>query len=106
MALMSCMETPGFRNGPSLSRCAPSANRRGQGNFLGAAPPTLTLCLRLPPKFSPIIYGSPRWGRVESGNYMDARADVEVAIRGPQGYALARRALEAMEREKVWPTAL
>jgi diguanylate cyclase len=37
---------------------------------------------------------------------MDARADVEIAIRGPQGYDLARRALEAMEREKVWPTAL
>ncbi len=37
---------------------------------------------------------------------MDARADVEIAIRGPQGYELAKRALEAMEREKVWPTAL
>jgi diguanylate cyclase len=37
---------------------------------------------------------------------MDARADVEIAIRGPQGYGVAKRALEAMEREKVWPTAL
>ena len=37
---------------------------------------------------------------------MDARADVEIAIRGPQGYGLAKRALEAMEREKVWATAL
>jgi diguanylate cyclase len=37
---------------------------------------------------------------------MDARTDVEIAIRGPQGYDLAKRALEAMEREKVWPTAL
>ena len=37
---------------------------------------------------------------------MAARADVELAIRGPHGYSLARRALDTMERGKVWPTAL
>jgi len=33
-------------------------------------------------------------------------ADVETAVRSPEGYALARQALEAMEAQKVWPTAL
>ncbi|MDB5452861.1 MAG: hypothetical protein JWO33_1439 [Caulobacteraceae bacterium] len=32
--------------------------------------------------------------------------DVETAIRGPQAYNLARRALEAMEAQKIWPTPL
>jgi diguanylate cyclase len=32
--------------------------------------------------------------------------DVETALRGPQAYDLARQALEAMERHKVWPTPL
>jgi diguanylate cyclase len=33
-------------------------------------------------------------------------ADLELALRGPDAYALARRAIEEMERRKVWPTAL
>ncbi|MDB5456316.1 MAG: diguanylate cyclase [Caulobacter sp.] len=33
-------------------------------------------------------------------------SDVETALRGPQAYAMARRALELMERHQVWPTAL
>ena len=32
--------------------------------------------------------------------------DVETAIRGPQAYSLARKALEVMERQKIWPTPL
>ena len=32
--------------------------------------------------------------------------DVEISLRGPQAYALARKAIEAMERHKVWPTPL
>ncbi|HET9160429.1 MAG TPA: GGDEF domain-containing protein, partial [Caulobacteraceae bacterium] len=32
--------------------------------------------------------------------------DVETAIRGPQAYSLARKALEAMEVQKIWPTPL
>ncbi|RAK50884.1 GGDEF domain-containing protein [Phenylobacterium deserti] len=31
-------------------------------------------------------------------------ADVELLLRGPRAYALARKALEAMEAHKVWPT--
>jgi diguanylate cyclase len=37
---------------------------------------------------------------------MQPRADVEIVIRGPQSYDLARRAIEAMERSQVWPTPL
>jgi diguanylate cyclase len=33
-------------------------------------------------------------------------ADVEVLLRGPKAYGLARKALEAMEANHVWPTAL
>jgi diguanylate cyclase len=33
-------------------------------------------------------------------------SDVETAIRGPQAYSLARKALEAMEVQKIWPTPL
>ncbi|MDB5465362.1 MAG: hypothetical protein JWQ46_124 [Phenylobacterium sp.] len=33
-------------------------------------------------------------------------ADVETLLRGPKAYGLARKALEAMEAHKVWPTAL
>lgn len=33
-------------------------------------------------------------------------ADVEISLRGPQAYGLARQALEAMEAHKVWPTPL
>src|SRR3954462_9536705 len=32
--------------------------------------------------------------------------DVETVIRGPQAYHLARKALEVMERQKIWPTPL
>jgi diguanylate cyclase len=32
--------------------------------------------------------------------------DVELTLRGPQAYALARQALDAMEAHKVWPTPL
>ena len=32
--------------------------------------------------------------------------DVETAIRGPQAYSLARRALEGMEGQQIWPTPL
>lgn len=32
--------------------------------------------------------------------------DVETSLRGPKAYELARRALEAMEANQVWPTAL
>jgi diguanylate cyclase len=31
--------------------------------------------------------------------------DVEIKLRGPEAYALARMALESMERHHVWPTA-
>ncbi|MDB5448014.1 MAG: hypothetical protein JWQ97_3331 [Phenylobacterium sp.] len=33
-------------------------------------------------------------------------ADLEVLLRGPKAYGLARKALEAMEAHQVWPTAL
>ena len=33
-------------------------------------------------------------------------ADLEVLLRGPKAYGLARKALEAMEANQVWPTAL
>ncbi len=33
-------------------------------------------------------------------------AEVETALRGPQAFTLARQAIEAMEANKVWPTAL
>ncbi len=33
-------------------------------------------------------------------------ADLDVLLRSPTGYGLARKALEAMEANKVWPTAL
>ena len=33
-------------------------------------------------------------------------ADVETALRAPQAYDLARRAIVAMEKHKVWPTPL
>ena len=33
-------------------------------------------------------------------------ADVETSLRGPKAYELARKAIEAMEAHKVWPTAL
>ncbi|HEY8574489.1 GGDEF domain-containing protein [Phenylobacterium sp.] len=33
-------------------------------------------------------------------------ADVELTLRGPQAYALARKVLQAMEAHKVWPTPL
>lgn len=33
-------------------------------------------------------------------------AEIETSLRGPQGYDLARRAIAAMEKHKVWPTAL
>jgi diguanylate cyclase len=33
-------------------------------------------------------------------------ADIETSLRGPQAYALARKALAAMESHKVWPTPL
>ncbi|WP_395673208.1 GGDEF domain-containing protein [Phenylobacterium sp.] len=32
--------------------------------------------------------------------------EVETVIRAPQGYALARKAVQAMEQHKVWPTPL
>jgi diguanylate cyclase len=32
--------------------------------------------------------------------------EVETVLRAPQGYALARKAVQAMEQHKVWPTAL
>jgi diguanylate cyclase len=32
--------------------------------------------------------------------------EVEVSLRGPEAYALARKAIETMERHKVWPTPL
>ena len=32
--------------------------------------------------------------------------EVETALRGPQAYELARKALEAMQRRNVWPTPL
>ena len=32
--------------------------------------------------------------------------EVEVSLRGPEAYALARKAVETMERHKVWPTPL
>jgi len=37
---------------------------------------------------------------------MQPRADVEIVIRGPKAYDLAHRAIEMMERHKVWPTPL
>jgi diguanylate cyclase len=33
-------------------------------------------------------------------------ADLEMLLRGPKAYGFARKALEAMEANKVWPTAL
>lgn len=33
-------------------------------------------------------------------------ADVESAVRGPEAFALARKAIDAMEHNQVWPTAL
>ncbi|ACG78123.1 GGDEF family protein [Phenylobacterium zucineum HLK1] len=33
-------------------------------------------------------------------------SDVETSLRGPKAYALARKAIEAMEAHQVWPTAL
>jgi diguanylate cyclase len=33
-------------------------------------------------------------------------ADIETSLRGPKAYGLARKALDAMEKHKVWPTAL
>jgi diguanylate cyclase len=33
-------------------------------------------------------------------------ADVEMTLRGPDAYRIARKAIEAMERHHVWPTAL
>jgi diguanylate cyclase len=32
--------------------------------------------------------------------------DVEISLRGPEAYALARMAVDTMERHKVWPTPL
>jgi len=32
--------------------------------------------------------------------------EVDVTLRGPKGYEVARAAIEMMERAKVWPTAL
>jgi len=34
------------------------------------------------------------------------QGDVETVIRGPQAYDLARKAVEVMERQKIWPTPL
>lgn len=47
-----------------------------------------------------------RRGRFRLGKPGLMAADIETKLREPQGYALARRALEAMERHGVWPTAL
>ncbi len=33
-------------------------------------------------------------------------ADVETVLRGPESYAMARKAIDAMEQNEVWPTAL
>ncbi len=33
-------------------------------------------------------------------------SELETLLRGPKGYALARKALDAMESNRVWPTAL
>jgi len=33
-------------------------------------------------------------------------SDTEIALRGPQAYELARRAVEAMEQHQVWPTPI
>jgi len=33
-------------------------------------------------------------------------ADLDIALRGPEAFSLARNALEAMERHQVWPTPL
>ena len=33
-------------------------------------------------------------------------SDVEITLRGPEAYKIAKRALELMERHQVWPTAL
>jgi diguanylate cyclase len=33
-------------------------------------------------------------------------AEIEISLRGPQAYDLSRRAIAAMEKHKVWPTAL
>ena len=32
--------------------------------------------------------------------------EVDLTLRGPRGYEVARSAIEMMERAKVWPTAL
>ncbi len=37
---------------------------------------------------------------------MQTKADVEIVIRGPQSYDLARRAIDSMAQAKVWPTPL
>jgi diguanylate cyclase len=33
-------------------------------------------------------------------------SEIETLLRGPKGYALARKAIDAMETNRVWPTAL
>src|SRR5436190_287298 len=33
-------------------------------------------------------------------------SEIETLLRGPKGYALARRAIDAMETNRVWPTSL
>src|SRR5947209_3848321 len=43
---------------------------------------------------------------MSSGVRTDMSADVETALRAPQAYDLARRAVAAMEKHKVWPTPL
>jgi diguanylate cyclase len=43
---------------------------------------------------------------VPVGMFNRMNGDVETVIRGPQAYSLARKALEVMERQKIWPTPL
>ena len=43
-------------------------------------------------------------GRGSSGGFLTV--ELELTLRGPEAYALARQALEAMEGHKVWPTPL
>ena len=64
------------------------------------------MCLVILPKFSLIIYSPSKRDDGVSGSYMVDRTDVEIVIRGPQGYSLAKSALDAMEHGKIWPTAL
>ena len=33
-------------------------------------------------------------------------SEIETLLRGPKGYAIARKAIEAMEASRVWPTPL